>query len=160
MTESMDRASVGEIAVNILDSGTQMRKLISNLLDFTRTRLGQSLPVKQEETDLALICRQTVAELAAAHPERMIELSCPEYLRGTFDPTRINQMLSNLIGNAIQHGTESAPIKLAANAESEHIVFRVHNEGAPIPESTLQTIFDPTPHRRKEDETQRISLTT
>ena len=47
---------------------------------------------------------------------------------------------------------ESAPIKLTLNTESEHIVFRVHNEGAPIPESALQTIFDLTPRRRKEDE--------
>ena len=151
ITETMDRATVSEIAANILDSGTQMSKLISNLLDFTRTRLGQSLPVKQEEIDLALVCRQTVAELAAAHPGRMIELSCPESLRGAFDATRINQMLSNLIGNAIQHGAESAPIKLAVNTESEHIVFQVHNEGAPIPESTLQKIFDLTLGRRKED---------
>jgi signal transduction histidine kinase len=152
ITESIDRATVSEATANIIDSGSQMSKLISNLLDFTRTRLGQSLPVKQEEIDIALVCRQTVAELAAAHPERMIELSCPEPLRGTFDPTRINQMLSNLIGNAIQHGVESAPIKLAVNVESEHIVFRVHNEGAPIPESTLQRIFDLTPRRRTEDQ--------
>jgi signal transduction histidine kinase len=152
MTESMDRSTVNEIAVNILDSGTQMSNLISNLLDFTRTRLGQSLPVKQEETDLALICRQTVAELAAAHPERRIELSCPEFLRGTFDATRINQMLSNLIGNAIEHGAESAPIKLAVNVESDHIVFQIHNQGPPIPESALQTIFDLMPRRKKENQ--------
>jgi signal transduction histidine kinase len=152
MTESMDRSTVNEIAVNILDSGTQMSNLISNLLDFTRTRLGQSLPVKQEETDLALICRQTVAELAAAHPERRIELSCPESLLARCDATRINQMLSNLIGNAIEHGAELAPIKLAINVESEHIVFQIHNQGPPIPESALQTIFDLMPRRKKEDQ--------
>jgi signal transduction histidine kinase len=151
ISESIDRSTVNEMATNINDSGTQMSKLIGNLLDFTGTRLGQSLPVKAEEIDLAAVCRQTVAELATAHPERMIELSCPESLRGTFDATRINQMLSNLIGNAIQHGAQSAPIKLAVNVESEHNVFRVHNEGAPIPESALHTIFDLTPRRREED---------
>ena len=109
ITESIDRATVNEIASTILDSGPQMSKLISNLLDFTRTRLGQSLPVKQEEIDLAMVCRQTIAELAAAYPERTIELCCPESLRGTFDATRINQMLSNLIGNAIQHGAQINP---------------------------------------------------
>jgi hypothetical protein len=128
-----------------------MSKFIGNLLDFTRTRLGQSLPIKQEEIDLAHVCRQTVAELAAAHPERSIELCCPESLQGTFDAPRINQMLSNLVGNAIEHGAESAPIKLAVNVESEHVVFQIHNQGAPIAQSALQTIFDLTPHRRKED---------
>jgi signal transduction histidine kinase len=98
ITESIDRATVNEIAANVLDSGTRMSTLISNLLDFTRTRLGQSLPIKQEEIDLAHVCRQTVAEMTTAHPERMIELSCPESLRGRLDATRMNQMLSNLIG--------------------------------------------------------------
>jgi signal transduction histidine kinase len=151
ITESIERANVDEIATSIIDSGTRMSRLISNLLDFTRTRLGQSLPVKKEEIDLADLCRQTVAELAAAHSERTIDFSCPESLRGTFDATRINQMLSNLIGNAIQHGAQSTPVIVAVSMESDHVVFRVHNDGAPIPESTLQTIFDLTPHRRKED---------
>jgi signal transduction histidine kinase len=150
ITESIERATGHEAITNIIDSGSQMGKLIGNLLDFTRTRLGQSLPVKQEEIDLALVCRRTVAELTAAHPERTIDLSCPISSRRV-DATRINQMLSNLIGNAIQHGAQSTPIKLAVNTESEHIVFRVHNEGAPIPESTLQKIFDLRPPRRKED---------
>ena len=97
ITVSIDRANVDEIASSIIDSGSRMSRLISNLLDFTRTRLGQSLPVKKEEIDLALVCRQAVAELTAAHSERTIDLSCPESLRGTFDATRINQMLSNLI---------------------------------------------------------------
>jgi signal transduction histidine kinase len=119
ITESIDKATISEIASTIIDSGTRMSKLISNLLDFTRTRLGQSLPVKHEEIDLALICRQTVAELAAAHAERTIDLSCPESLRGTFDATRINQMLSNLIGNAIHHGDQSTPGTLAVSMESD-----------------------------------------
>jgi signal transduction histidine kinase len=151
ISESIDRSTVSEIASNIIGSGTQMSKLIGNLLDFTRTRLGQSLPVKQEEIDIALVCRQTVAELAAAHPERTINLHCRESLRGRFDATRINQMLSNLLGNAIQHGAESAPVTLTVSIESEHIVFQIHNQGAPIPESILRKIFDLTPHRRKED---------
>jgi signal transduction histidine kinase len=151
ITESIDKAAISEIASNIIDSGSQMSRLISNLLDFTRTRLGQSLPVKKEEIDLAQISRQTVAELAAAHQKSTIDLSCPESLRGTFDATRINQMLSNLIGNAIQHGAHSQPVTVAVSLESDHVVFQVHNEGAPIPESTLHTIFDFTPRRRKED---------
>jgi signal transduction histidine kinase len=154
ITESIDRATLGEIATGIIDSGTQMSKLINNLLDFTRTRLGQSLPVKQDEIDLAQVCRQTVAEVAAAHSERTIDFSCPESLQGIFDATRINQMLSNLIGNAIQHGAQSTPITVALSVQSDHVVFRVHNEGAPIPESILQTIFDLTPRRRNEDKQQ------
>ena len=150
-SESLDRTTAREISTIIADSGTQMSKLINNLLDFTRTRLGQPLPVKQEEIDFAPVCRQIVTELAAAYPERIINLDCPQSLRCKFDATRIGQMLSNLIANAIQHGAPAKPVNVTVSLESDRTVFRVHNEGSPIPESALQTIFDLTRRRRKED---------
>jgi hypothetical protein len=60
-------------------------------------------------------------------------------------------MLSNLIANAIQHGAPAKPVNVTVSLESDRAVFRVHNEGSPIPESALQTIFDLTRRRRKED---------
>jgi signal transduction histidine kinase len=60
-------------------------------------------------------------------------------------------MLSNLIGNAIEHGAQSTPVSLAVSVQSDHILFRVHNQGAPIDQFTLQKIFDLTPRRKKED---------
>ena len=151
ITESIDRATLGQVASNIVASGSQMGKLIDNLLDFTQTRLGQPLPVKRAEIDLSSVWRQTIAELVAAHPERKIYLNCPEFLRGMFDSTRINQMLSNLIGNAIEHGAREKPVTVEVSLESNDIVFLVHNEGEPIQDSDLRTIFDLTPRRRKED---------
>ena len=119
-----------------------MSALINNLLDFTRTRLGQPLPVKRELTDLAPVCRQTVEELAAAYPERTIHLNCTEILQGFLDATRISQVLSSLIANAIEHGAKTSPVTVTARAESEEIVLQVHNDGPPIPPSAVPTIFD------------------
>jgi hypothetical protein len=87
--ESMDRAIVFEVSRNNIVSGSQMSKLIDNLLDFTQTRLGQPLPVKRAEVDFARVCRHTVAELIAAHPQRTIHLNCPTSLIGILDATRI-----------------------------------------------------------------------
>ena len=149
--ESVDKITLGKIVMSIIESGTQMNRLINNLLDFTQTRLGQALPVDRVEIDLAPICHQVVAELATAYPERTIELSCPKCLRGQLDGTRISQMLSNLIANAIQHG-DPTPIAVTVCLEADHIVFRVHNQGEPIPEAVLPTIFSLIPPRREHDE--------
>ena len=86
-----------------------MSKLIANLRDFTRMRLGQRLPVKQESMDLAPVCRETVAEVVAAYPERTIRLDCGPDLHGTWDAARLSQMISNLISNAIEHGAPRYP---------------------------------------------------
>lgn len=153
--EPIDIATLGEITTKMINSGTQMSKLINNLLDFTRTRLGQALPVNRVELDVAPVCQRVVAELATAYRNRTIELSCSECLRGSFDGTRIGEMLSNLIANAIQHGDPATPITVTVTLKADHIVFRVHNKGTPIPESALKTIFDPIPLGRKEDKKPR-----
>ena len=141
--EGPDRAVINALTATILDSGKRMSKLIANLLDFTRTRLGQPLPVKRESMDLAPVCRHTVAEFAAAYPERTIRLDCRPHLHGTWDAARLSQMLSNLISNAIEHGAQTTPVTIEARGESQEVEVKVHNEGPPIPASVLPTIFDP-----------------
>jgi signal transduction histidine kinase len=127
--EGADRATIGHLTSSIIDSGVRMGKMIENLLDFTRTRLGQSLPVRQGLTDLADVCRQTVAELRSVYAERTIHFNWSGDLHGRWDAARISQMLSNLIANAIQHGDQTASVAVQAHAESEEIVVRVHNKG-------------------------------
>jgi phosphoserine phosphatase RsbU/P len=128
-----------------------MSKLIENLFDFTRTRLGQPLAIERTLMDLAPACRQTVAEFVAAYPERTIRLDCSGDLYGTWDAPRISQMLANLISNAIQHGDQTTPVTVEAHGESQEIVLKVHNDGPPIPQSELPTIFDPFSRREKQD---------
>ena len=146
-TNRINEDSLRTIASEILESGKQMTRLINNLLDFTRTRLGQSLPVRRVEIDLAPICRNTVTEIAAANPDRTIRLDCPERLLGCFDGTRISQMVSNLVANAIHHGDPKTPVIAKVSLDDHNITFQIHNEGRPIGESVLTTIFD-IPGRR------------
>ena len=142
--------SLRTIGSEIFESGKQMTRLINNLLDFTRTRLGQSLPVRPVEIDLAPVCRNTVAEIAAANPDRTIQLDCPDHLLGRFDGTRISQMVSNLVANAIHHGDPETPVIAKVSLDDHNITLQIHNEGT-IEESALPTIFD-TPRPQDEDE--------
>jgi signal transduction histidine kinase len=142
-----DQAALDLVSSTLTASGAQMSSLIDNLLDFTRTRFGQRLPVKRELIDIASVCRQTAEALATTYPERKIQLDLKGVLHGAFDASRISQMLSNLIANAIQHGAESTPVTITGHLESEEIVLQIHNEGEAIPESAIPTIFDFPPNR-------------
>lgn len=141
--EGLDSAAINDLASSIFDSGMHMGKLIGNMLDFTRTRLGQPLSVKPESIDLAPVCRQTVVGFVEAYPERTIRLDCSPELHGTWDTTRMKQMLSNLISNAIEHGDQTSPVTIEAHVESQEVVLKVHNEGPAIPLTVLPMIFDP-----------------
>jgi signal transduction histidine kinase len=130
-------------AARILNAGTRMDRLIGDLVDFTRTRLGTGIPVVRAEMDMETICRQTVDEITAFHPRCVVNFKATGELHGTWDSGRIGQALSNLCGNAFQHGAENAPIDVGLRGEAHQVVLTVHNNGHRIPKSQLHDIFEP-----------------
>lgn len=128
----------------IVKSGTRMDGMIRDLVDFTRTRLGTGIPVVRVDMDMETICRQTVDEITAFHPDCIVQLEASGPLLGQWDTGRIGQMLSNLVGNAYQHGEKNAPVKVAVRGEADdRVVLTVHNQGPVIPRGQLQHIFNP-----------------
>ena len=127
----------------MLRSGARINALVSDLVDMTHVRLGESLPIEPLQMDLALICREAVDEMRAGHPDRTFDLDVSGDLTGTWDPARLTQVVANLLQNAIQHGTAGAPVKVSARGEQEEVVVGVHNQGPAISESARQRIFEP-----------------
>ena len=130
-------------AARILNAGTRMDGLISDLVDFTRTRLGTGIPIVRAEMDLESICRQAIDEITAFHPRCVVKFTASGDLQGSWDSGRIGQALSNLCGNAFQHGTEDTPIDVMLRGEADQVVLSVHNRGHRIPKSQLHDIFSP-----------------
>ncbi len=130
-------------AARILSSGTRMEALISDLLDFTRARLGAGIPITHTDVDLETECRRTVDEIAAFHPSCTVSFQATGELRGLWDGARISQALSNLLGNAVQHGSKHGPIAVTLQGEADEVVLSVRNEGPPIPKQNLRDIFEP-----------------
>jgi signal transduction histidine kinase len=145
-------------AARILTSGTRMEGLIGDLLDFTRARLGAGIPLTRSDVDLAAECRKTVDEIAAFHPGCNVSFQATGELRGRWDSARIAQALSNLLGNAIQHGAKHRPIGVTLRGEAERVVLSVHNEGRPIPKRHLNDIFNPFRQLDPEHATSNVGL--
>jgi len=123
-------------------SAQRMATMIRDILDFTRGRLGGGIPLNCAPADLAAISRAAVEEIQTAHPTASIEVETAGRLTGAFDAARIEQAMSNLLGNAVRHGSGSIKL-IASGAERDHVVVTVRNEGAPIPEEQLAHIFEP-----------------
>jgi signal transduction histidine kinase len=131
------------IATRILNSARRMERLVSDLLDLTRTRLGPGIPLHKMPIDLAPVCRQVVAELNEAHPDEALRFAPEGDLHGEWDGDRLAQVLSNLVGNALQHGGKEAPVTVVARDLGDEVVLQVHNEGPPIPDGVMGRIFEP-----------------
>jgi signal transduction histidine kinase len=126
-----------------LASAQRMGRMIAQLLDFTRSRLGGGIPTDRSEDRLSEICARVVEEWRAAHPERAIELRVDDVAHGEWDGDRLAQVVSNLVGNAVQHGASDRPVTVSVEGDADTVAVRVHNEGPPIPASLRASIFDP-----------------
>ena len=134
-------------ASQISTNAAVMARMISDLLDYTRTRLGAGMPVSPAAMDLGSLCRAVFDEYRTAHPDRVIRFHSRGDLRGEWDADRLRQAVSNLVGNAVQHGDENAPIDLKligdGDAAADEVVIVVHNGGSPIAPGELPRIFEP-----------------
>lgn len=140
-SESADSTLI-QLGSRTYNSTVRMQKIIENLLDFIRSRTGGGLPIHPEETDLADICDQIAEECRASHPGKVIHTAITGDVRGKWDAVRIAQVYQNLIGNAIQYGSDT-PITVLTYEDGVHAVLSVHNGGAPIPPGLKKNIFDP-----------------
>lgn len=131
------------VAHQVLDSGHRMQKMIEDLLDFTRTRLGGGLPLELEAQDMTVLARNVASELEGPRQHCPVRLELPEALPGVWDGARIQQMLSNLLGNALRHCRPGTAVMLRAQRQGDRLLVEVHNQGPPIPASLQGKLFDP-----------------
>jgi signal transduction histidine kinase len=124
-------------------SARNIKGMVEDLLDVARTRLGASIPLETAPTDAAALCQQLVEDVRAIYPRREIRLEASGDLNGVWDSARLNQLLTNLVRNAVQHGDTGSSITVRAIGDKSEAVFEVHNFGEPIPPAKLPLIFEP-----------------
>jgi signal transduction histidine kinase len=132
-------------AAKVIDrSAARMSGLIENVLDFARGRFSGGLPVMLVLDDtLDEMLEQVITEMRTAHPDRVIEASFELSRPVICDRARIAQLLSNLVGNALMHGTPGTPVSVRARADAGGFELSVTNQGEPIPADAIARLFKP-----------------
>jgi two-component system sensor histidine kinase/response regulator len=138
-----DDPAVRSAAARITSSGKRMTRMIEDMLDLTRARLAGGIPLKRTAADLATVVDRVAEEARTGHPDRILEVFVDGDVKGEWDGDRLQQIVSNLVGNAIQHGEASVPVVIRVDGSAaEHVDLSVANGGA-IPADVLPSIFDP-----------------
>lgn len=146
--QTLQRMPLTTQATTVVDrikrSGDRMARLIDNILDFARGRLGGGIPVvRHPDPQLAQVLAHVIAELAAIHPQRQVDARIDIVKPVSCDSGRIAQLLANLLSNALVHGNEADPVSVVARRDGDLFVLSVTNTGEPIPKEIMQRLFHP-----------------
>jgi len=129
-------------AQRISAAAERASRLIRDMLDFTQARVG-GIPIQRAPLDFHEHVRRVVDEVRMAWPGRFVHVYVEGEGRGSWDEGRLAQVVTNLVGNALQHSPSGAPVRVFAGASSQDVTLEVHNEGPPISSEVLPTLFEP-----------------
>ena len=122
-------------------SARRMNYLVADLLEFARVGFGEGIPVRRAPMDLSSLAHEVVAEVRAAYPDTEFQTSITSDLRGEWDRDRLFQAFTNLVSNAVQHGSEGSAVRVTAGAEGSDVILSVNNQGRRIGEEQLARLF-------------------
>lgn len=124
-------------------SVTSISEMITDLLEYTRTRLGRGIEVTPQAGNFSALCEEAFDQVCAAYPHRKLEADIAPGVMMNFDASRMRQVLSNLLSNAVQHGDPDFPVVVEARIDGNVAQLIVKNRGTPIPADSMQVIFNP-----------------
>ncbi|MDB5736671.1 MAG: histidine kinase [Sphingomonas bacterium] len=143
LTKAPPPEKASRILALMQGSVDRMAVLIDNVLDLARGRLGGGLSILRQSVDLAPMLKHVVNELRVGHPGRTILSDIAIDVPVDCDPSRIGQLFSNLLGNALTHGAAAEPVRVDATTADGMLTLSVSNGGDPIPPDAIERLFQP-----------------
>lgn len=135
--------NIADLVATLKRSGFRMTELVKNIMDFARTRLGEGIILNRQDVNLKPVLEQVIKELRLIYPKREIIASINITDPVNCDPHRIAQLLSNLLANALTHGTANKPVNTFASHNNGDLELSVKNSGEPIPLPLRENLFAP-----------------
>ena len=139
-----DTAKLGTLVESMLCSGQRMGRMIEDLLDVTRIRHVGGIALDLRPASLETLVERTVTEMRTGFPDRPLRTTLEGDLLGVWDAERLSQVITNLVGNALQHGDGIEPVEIAVDGrQSDQVTVSVINGGTPIAPDLIPHLFDP-----------------
>lgn len=135
---NLTEEQIDHCLARISRQGDRLARLVADLLDLSQVESG-SYAVSLESVNLAGTAERAT-DAAPSPPDKSVELNIPESLLATADPSRLEQVLVNLLTNAYRYG--GSTIRLEAHGNSDGVVVTVADDGDGVPDELVPKLFE------------------
>lgn len=144
LVRKRDPATVPHAAFEVLGAATHAIGLINDLLDLSRLDEDRLRPIIRVVDPLSMARRAITRVTPAAHQKRVSfrVVATPDLPNCATDASRVEQILINLLGNAIKYAPEQSAVQLTIAPGDERVVYRVEDDGPGVPPGDVERIFD------------------
>lgn len=146
------------LASKMTRASGRMQRMIGELLDFSRSRPVDGMPITRRTTNLAEVAHQVIDEIRIAQPDRRIDVAAAGICEGSWDPDRLAQVVSNLVENALANSPSDSAVGITLSSDGGNIALAVENAGPTIAPEILPTIFDAFRRQSKTNRTGGLGL--
>lgn len=143
LSMSTENSPYAKQVSRIVSGAEHMRKLLDELLDYSRSQLGMGMVLRRSECDLAKELQEEVESLRTILPQANLNFVANGPVEGQFDCVRIREAIHNLVANAVKYGDESSDVVVSVASDSKWVQIAVKNFGQPLKDSFAKSMFDP-----------------
>lgn len=131
-----------DLATRSIHSIQRADRMITDLLDVSRIKAGEALPISLSKCDLRRILDEVHDELSTIYGSRFL-IDADETVVGPWDAENMKRVIENLAVNAIKYGASSTPVTLSLRKKDDRVYLKVHNYGPVIQSNEISSLFQP-----------------
>jgi signal transduction histidine kinase len=150
LTELLDKSAINESQrkniTRIHKNVESINRMVDDLAVLVRSRMDLGLSLTKESADLSVIAEETLEAIKLSHPNAMVTIEKMGDVTGTWDKSRLQQMIFNLMSNAVIHSLDQQST-VAIRGANAKVLLTISNRGKPIPADEQQLIFEPFVHK-------------
>lgn len=139
----MPADTVQELGMRAVRSARFMRHMVDDLLSYTRVQMGRGIPTSPTDCDIAEVVRTAVADATATYPQGRFDVTTAGHTVGHADGGRLQQLFTNLLVNAVQHGEPGHAVRVSVAGDADAITVCVSNRGRVLSDEQCELIFRP-----------------
>jgi sigma-B regulation protein RsbU (phosphoserine phosphatase) len=142
LEQQLDGVQAGQVRA-VTAAARRQQRMLRDVLAFVQTSMWGRIRVRRRRVDLRLLCERFFDAFQGRHPDYAIALVTSKNAEGNWDPDLVENLLSHLAANAVEHGDAGKVVRVVVHAAGDDAVIEITSAGPALDEDVVARLFEP-----------------